>query len=214
MSPTDTLLAELADLPDGDVAFDLDGTLLHGDIGYAAVEVRQRRGDLPAAVAPWFAEPGWPAFWALDTHRQCVLCVEALAGLDRAAVEAVADEAFAAGLVAVRPEVCELAARLALRHRVWIVTGSAEPLGQAAGARVGVHRVIGVRAAAVDGRYTAAVETPIPWHEGKVTLLARHLPDRPVFAIGDSAGDLALLRWARVARTTGGLAGQGFPAWP
>lgn len=210
----DALLAELDALPPGEAAFDLDGTLLHGDIGLSAVALRARRGDLPEAVARWFATAGWPEFWAEDPLEQCVLCARALAGLDLRGVEALVDEAFAEGLVAVRPEVCELAARVALRHRVWIVTGSAEPLGVAAGARVGVRHVIGVRNAWEAGRLSDRVERPIPWSRGKLDALRAATGASPVFAIGDSAGDLDLLRAARVARTTGGLAGNRFPAFP
>lgn len=108
----------------GEALFDLDGTLIHGDIGESAVVVLDPPG--------W----DWDAYHALvDSNdlavrttgsiTQALVTAQALAGLTVPEVERLVDTAFERGLVRPCEETCALAHRLALHHRVWILTGSA-----------------------------------------------------------------------------------------
>jgi phosphoserine phosphatase len=211
----DDILASLAALPPGDAIFDLDGTLIAGDIGESALQLLIRRGPLPAASRRWLGEADpWGDYLALDHVTQCVAAAAALEGLTQADVEAIVDEAFATDMVRPRPEVCELAAAIARRHRVWILTGSAEALGVAVAPRLGIRHVSGVKLGERNGRFTGEVFPPVSCGVGKVSATWVLLGRRPVFSIGDSPWDVHVLRLAHVARTTGRSAGVEFPAFP
>lgn len=209
------LLAALDALPPGDAVFDLDGTLIQHDIGEAVLRRIIARGPLPAASRALLgdADP-WGAYLALDPVTQCVAAAQALAGLTRPHVEQLVDACFAEGDVAPNAPVCELAAAIARRHRVWILTGSAEVLGQLVAPRVGVRFVFGLRLEMDGGHFSDRVVLPITCSEGKVHASWVTLGRRPVFAIGDSPWDVHVLRFAHLARTTGRAAGQEFPAFP
>ncbi len=209
------ILAALDALPPGEAVFDMDGTLIHDDIAEATLRRLIARGPLPDAARAWLGtEDPWARYVALSPVDQCVAAAQALAGLDRAEVEALVDEAFAAGDVAPNAAVCELAAAVGERHRVWILTGSPEVIGEAVAPRLGIRHVRGVRLAFRDGRLTDTVEGIVSCAEGKVRASWVHFGRRPVFAIGDSPWDLHLLRIAHVARTTGRIAGTEFPGYP
>lgn len=209
------LLDALDALPPGEAIFDLDGTLIHHDIGEATLRRQIARGPLPPAATAWLGtQDPWRAYVALDPVSQCVAAAVALAGLDRPQVEALVDEAFAEGDVSPNAAVCELAAAVGRRHRVWILTGSAEVLGQAVAPRLGIRHVRGVRLVERGGILGDRVEGIVSCAEGKVSANWVHFGRRPVFAIGDSPWDLHLLRLAHVARTTGRIAGMEFPAFP
>ncbi len=216
------VLVALDALPPGDAVFDLDGTLIHHDIGEAVLRMRIAAGPLPdvARAALGDADP-WGAYLELDPVTQSVVAVQALAGLTVDACERMVDRAFAEGLVAPNAPICALAAAIAGRptteraaHRVWILTGSAEVLGRACAPRLGVRHVVGLRQDIVDGVLTDRVHTPYTCAEGKPDACRAWICARPVFAIGDSPWDRHILEMAHVARTTGRIAGQGFPAFP
>ena len=210
-----SVLAALDVLPPGEALFDLDGTLIHHDIGEAALRRVMARGPLPGAAQAWLGtDDPWAQYLALDPTSQCIAAAQALAGLERAEVAAIVDAAFDAGEVSVNAEMVELAAAVGRRHRVWILTGSAEVLGEAIAPRLGIRHVRGVRLAEHAGRLTDHVIGPVSCAEGKVTATWVHFGRRPVFAIGDSPWDVHLLRLAHVARTTGRTAGIEFPAFP
>lgn len=206
-------LASVDSLPPGEAVFDYDGTLVQGDIGESTVRVFQERGMLTPEIEIAFG-PGWARYHTLSPVAQAILCAEALEGRTVAEVEGAVDEAFERGMVEPRPEVCELAARMSLRHRVWVLSGSPEVVVRAAAPRVGLRHVIGLRSYWNGDRLSGRVERPIPTDEGKVQVCWWRIGRRPVFSIGDSPWDLPLLRLAHVARTTGRIAGQEFPAFP
>lgn len=209
------ILHALDQLPPGEAVFDLDGTLIHHDIGEATLKRLIARGPLPPAATRWLGtEDPWAAYLALNPVDQCIAAAQALAGLDRAEVDALVDAAFADGDVAPNAAICELAAAIGRRHRVWILTGSAEVLGQAVAPRLGIRHVRGVRLVERGGRFTEEVDGIVTCAENKVRATWVHFGRRPVFAIGDSPWDLHLLRLAHVARTTGRIAGMEFPGFP
>lgn len=209
------VLSALDALPPGEAVFDLDGTLILGDVGESVLRLLIARGPLPPlARATLGVDAPWAAYEALDHVTQSVVAAEALQGLTPREAEALVDTAFADGSIAPNPPVCELAAAIARRHRVWMLTGSAEVLGRAVGPRVGVRHVTGVRVAVADGRFTGRVLEPVPVAAGKIAVSWMVHGRRPVFAIGDSPWDAHILRLARVGRSCGRSAGVEFPAFP
>lgn len=208
------MIPDLDDLPPGEALFDMDGTLIEGDIGESTVAILHERGELAPRWDDAFGGRGWERYKQLDPIGQAVLCARALEGRTADDLAHVVDIAFAEGRVAPRPAVCELAAWTALRHRVWVLSGSPELVVQAAAPRVGIHRVLGLRSVMRGPALTDAVEHPVPTDQGKVQVAWWRTGRRPVFAIGDSPWDLPILRAARVARTTGRIAGMEFPAFP
>lgn len=193
-------------LPPGEALFDLDGTLIHGDIGESAVEV--------LAPAGW----DWPAYHALvetDDPRertrgsiiQAEVTARALAGLNEAEIGVLVDRAFAEGKVRPREETIDLARRLASHHRVWILTGSAAVLGRAVAPRLGLTHVIGLELAFSGDRLTDRIVPPVTIADGKVTAAWVRLGRRPAFAIGDSPWDMPLLEFARSRVGVGRISG-------
>jgi phosphoserine phosphatase len=209
-----TLLDQLNALPPGDAVFDLDNTLLLGDIGEATLRRLLHRLPPRAASLLGTTEP-WAAYEALAARDWCAagdVAAQALAGMSPTEVEALAADVLDRGEVRLNPHTVELARALARHHRVWILTGSAELLGRVAGARMGIERVIGLRLREVGGRLTDELLPPRSCGEGKVLATRQLISEHPVFAIGDSPTDLPVLRLATVARTLGKIAGREFPA--
>jgi phosphoserine phosphatase len=208
------LLDQLDALPPGDAVFDLDNTLLVGDIGEATLRRLLHRLPPKAASLLGTTDP-WAAYEALAARDWCGagdVAAQALAGLRPAEVEAIATDVLERGEVRLNPHTVELAQALSRRHRVWILTGSAELLGRVAATRMGIERVVGLRLREVDGRLGDELLPPCTCGEGKVIATRQLISERPVFAIGDSPTDLPVLRLATVARTLGKIAGREFPA--
>jgi len=208
------LLAQLDALPPGDAVFDLDNTLLIGDIGEATL--RRLLPRLPPRVASQLGTTDpWGAYEALAARDWCAagdVAAQALAGLTPGEVEALGTEVLESGEVRLNPHTVELARALSRRHRVWILTGSAELLGRVAAARMGIDRVVGMRLREEHGQLTDELLPPCTCGEGKVLATRQLISERPVFAIGDSPTDLPILRLAAVARTLGKISGREFPA--
>lgn len=190
----------------GEALFDLDGTLIHGDIGESAVMVLDPPG--------W----DWDAYHALvhsddmavrtaGSITQALVTAQALAGLTVPEVERLVDTAFERGLVRPCEETCALAHQLALHHRVWILTGSAEVLGRAVAPRLGLRNVIGLRLAFDGDRLTDVVIPPVTIASGKINAAWVAIGRRPAFAIGDSPWDMPLLQHARSRLGIGRIAG-------
>jgi phosphoserine phosphatase len=208
------LLDQLNALPPGDAIFDLDNTLLVGDIGESTLRRLVHRLP-PRAASALGTENPWAAYEALAARDWCGagdLAAQALAGLRPSEVEALAQEVLESGDVRLNPRTVELAQELSRRHRVWILTGSAELLGRVAAARMGIERVVGLRLREVEGRLSDELVPPRTCGEGKVLAARQLISERPVFAIGDSPTDLPVLRLAAVARTMGKISGREFPA--
>jgi len=199
-------VARLADGPSDpvDILFDMDGTLLDGDIGDALVGWLMERGHHPepfATRAPDFdtyfeVTRGW------EREDQSVLCARIIVGLTPAELDAQVD-ACRRARVPWRKPVLALARKLhALGHRVWILTGSAEPLARVVARAAGLDpdRCIGIRLArdAQTGRYTERIVPPVSFGVGKVVAARTRLGRSPGLALGDSLSDLHILRTARV----------------
>jgi phosphoserine phosphatase len=215
----DELLARLDALPPGHAMFDLDGTLIEGDIGEATLRRRIQEGPLPPVARAVLGDSDpWGVYEALAPVPQAIVAVQALAGWTAADLDRAVDDAFATREVVARPEVVALAEAVGRRHQVWILTGSAEILGAACARRFGIRHVTGVRTRMEGPRLTEEILHPVSCAEGKVDVCRQVLGDvRPVFAIGDSPWDVHVLRHAHVACVTGRWATRGdapYPAFP
>lgn len=206
------LLAQLAALPRGEAIFDMDGTLIEGDLGEAALKAVDRMGHRNRVTEGHASL--WDHYVGLgDYVAQCRYAVEALGGLTLGQVAELADGAYARGEVTPRPAVCELAHAVARHHRVWLLTGSAEVLGLETAKRLGLDRVRGIRVVVTGDRLGDTVIGPVTGGVGKVAAMWEYLGRRPVFAIGDSPHDVHLLREAKVARATGARGIDGFATY-
>lgn len=200
--------------PPIDAVFDMDGTLLGADLGDELVGWLLARGHLPPAfrarapdlAAYQAATHGW------DTVEQFILCSLVIEGLTEGEL-ALQVRACLADRVPLRRPVVALARALArVGHRVWILTGSAEPIARVVAAVLGLDpaRTVGLR---LDrdpdtGRFRDRVLPPVTFGRGKVdAALARIGPDIG-FSIGDSYTDLPLLERAHVAVAVPSLDGR------
>lgn len=207
------MIPELDALPPGEALFDMDGTLITNDIAEACLRGVDRIGHRNAVTAG--AESVFAAYKAIPSYQgQCHYAALALGGLTVGEVEQLVDHAFAHGECAPVAAVCELAHHVARRHRVWLLTGSPEVLGEIVGRRLGLTRAFGIKLRRAGERLLPETYGTITCDEGKVSAAWEMTGRVPVFAIGDSPHDLPLLRHARVARTCGRNAGVEFPAFP
>ena len=210
------LLTELLAMEPGDAIFDMDGTLIRGDIGESVMFRVLERADLPAEARRHLGDADRrAAYHELCARDFCLagdIALQALAGLTVARVEALVAECLAAGDVSINEPVLGLARALQARHRVWILTGSGEIIGRAMGQHLGIDRVVGLRVRLDGDRLTEEIISPCTCGKGKVEAAQALISARPVFSIGDSPTDLPLLRTAVHARTLGRIAGVEFPA--
>lgn len=207
------MIAELDALPPGEALFDMDGTLITNDIAEACLRGLDRIGHRNARTREF--ESVFAAYQAIPSYQgQCRFAAEALGGLRFGEVETLVDHAFATKECEPVAAICELAHRVALRHRVWLLTGSPEVLGEIVGRRLGLTRAYGIKLRRTGDQLLPETYGTLTCDEGKVEAAWVMTGRIPVFAIGDSAHDLPLLRHARVARTCGRNAGVEFPAFP
>ncbi len=188
-----------------DALFDMDGTLLDGDIGDDMVAWLLQRGHHPdpfRSKAPDFdtyrrITRGWEHRW------QTELCAQVLVGLTPEEVDGHARELLSAGLGFRRPVLGLALALQAAGHRVWILTGSAEHLARTVATAAGLdpERCIGVRLAQDpdSGRLTDRIVPPVSFGAGKVIAARTRVGRAPGLALGDSRTDLHILRSADVA---------------
>ena len=207
------MIPELDALPPGEAIFDMDGTLITHDIAEACLRGVDRLGHrnrVTEAVENVFA-----SYKAIDSYSgQCRYAAEALGGLTLPQVEELVDHALSTKEVEPVPAVCELAHHLALRHRVWLLTGSPEVLGVILGRRLGLRNFYGIKLRMDGNRLLPETYGTLTCDAGKIEAAWVMTGRIPTFAIGDSPHDLPLLRHARVARTVGKIAGVEFPAFP
>ena len=197
-----------------DAVFDMDGTLLGRDIGDELVGWLLERGHHPPAFAARAADHaayvqavrGW------DTPDQFVLSAIIAQGLTLDELAAQVRACLTARIPLRGPVVALARALDAAGHRVWILTGSAEVVGRAVAAELGLDpdRVVGLRLA-IDpetGRITDRVIPPVTCGDGKVHAATSRIGPRVGFTIGDSWTDLPLLQAAAIGVAVPSLDGR------
>lgn len=188
----------------GEACFDMDGTLLMGDIGEHILLRRQAAGLLHPDAHAAAGGDIWQVYSALmearDVIPACALGALALVGMTEADVEEAVDEALASGGVTVRAPVLGLVrAAEAAGHRVWVVTGSPAAVGRVVARHLGLDpaRVIGVELEDDSGVYSSRVKQPVPAGTGKLAAIEKFIGAVPLIAVGDSIFDLPMLSRAR-----------------
>lgn len=224
MMPAETWLPLRTD-PQVAAFFDLDNTLLPGE----ASEVRFFRylwrrkvvGWSELRSSAWWLARHLPAF-SLQPLRERKWY---LAGKPAQVIEPLG-EAFC------REELCPVVAVDGMRkleehrqagHRIVLITGSLDFLIQPIAEALCVDRCIAATLDQVDGVYTGRLVSPLPYGEGKRSLIEQlagelDLDLRSCFAYGDSPGDLEILEAVghpmvvNPIRGMGGVAtGKGWP---
>ncbi len=207
------MIAELEVLAPGEALFDMDGTLITNDIAESCLRRVDRLGHRNA-VTNSHASVFDHYVSIPDYVGQCKYAALALGGLRVAQVEQMVDDAFASGDNAPVEAVVALAHWMSQRHRVWLLTGSPEILGEIVARRLGLRRWFGIKVPQDGDVLRAETYGVVTADVGKVEAAWVMTGRIPVFAIGDSKHDLPLLRHAKVARTCGKSAGVEFPAYP
>lgn len=209
------------------LAFDADGTLWSGDVGFdlfkAALAVRAFRPAARDALAVEAHGAGLSvaevddanaialrlfAAWAAgdyDDGRAFRMMAWAFAGWTAPDLLQLADEALRAADVASRihapvHEVVTWAHGAGVE--VWIVSASPRAAVEVGGRLLGVRpdRVIAVTPRRAGDELLPELEEPVPYDEGKAHAIRTAAPDATVLgAFGDSASDAPLMRAARVA---------------
>ncbi|HEU4412896.1 MAG TPA: haloacid dehalogenase-like hydrolase [Polyangiaceae bacterium] len=225
LEPSARLLPRLAEArrrlgPDALLAFDADGTLWEGDIGFDtfaaltgarairddaldALSDEARRHGLPAGPDPnALARSLYEAYLAgaYPEDRVCSMMAWAFAGFRRDECEAFAREVVASAGLARRMQ-AEVEPVLAWARAegvaVWIVSASPRASVEAAARALGFDpaRVIAVTPAeAPDGTLLPRTLEPMPYDQGKADLLRRATGDAPVLAaFGNGAFDAPML---------------------
>jgi HAD superfamily phosphoserine phosphatase-like hydrolase len=190
-------LERLLSGPPGVAVFDCDRTLIHGDISETALA--DLEADTGASLVAAYEEGV-----RRDKLTAYVELVHVLvAGKTESEARALAERTLRRhNSLRPREALRELVWAL---HRceweVWVVSASPEVLVQVVTAQFGIHphRVIGMRSHVDDaGRFRSELVPPATWREGKVAAL-HHLPAPPDLAVGDSEGDLPMMRAARTS---------------
>lgn len=213
--------------PHGIIACDADGTLWTGDVGEdffhalvarkairdaardalvaeakkhdVAVELGAAATDVARALYDAYVEGRYPE------ERTCEMMSWACAGWTRAEIDKHCRGVVEVGRLTSRihEEVYGMLAWARERGiRVVIVSASPREIVETAAAKLGFAPEDVVAATGIyEGEHLSTdVLRPIPYAEGKVTALRRHVGDVPLIgAFGDNAFDLALLAEARVA---------------
>lgn len=209
------------------LAFDADGTLWSGDVGFdlfkAALAERALRPaarDALAAEAHGAGLSAPPAddannialrlfaAWAAgdyDDGRAFRMMAWAFAGHDVASMRSLSERALAAAGVEARIH-APVRAVIDWAHgvgvEVWIVSASPRAAVEAGGRLLSVppERVLAVTPQREGDRLLASLEEPVPYDAGKPAALRAAAADaRVLAAFGDSASDGPMMRLARIA---------------
>lgn len=191
----------LAHTHNGLLALDWDETSMCGDISYALLDELDAASadDLWGQYRHWIENDRLEAYKAL---ARLILTDRTPEQVHRWTVE-VARARVADGRMSWVPEIADLVRAVhAAGWEVWVVSGSPTPVVAALATEYGIptDRVLGMSAPVSDsGHYLDALIEPVTWREGKAQLLQERAGRAPTLALGDSEGDVALLRAARHA---------------
>ena len=192
--------------PPQPVAFDMDGTLLVGDLGehvlFARLDAEGPGPALRALLGPDVRGAYHHALLHGPDPVHYAACGLGLEGWSLSRATAAAAAAFASGAIRLRPAVCALAqAFVAAGHPLWIVTGTATVLARAFTHHAGlpVAGVLGMELELDGDRFGGAVAGPVLCGAGKIDAWwARGPGVAPAIVVGDTALDLPLMGLASV----------------
>jgi len=189
-------IAETLTESPGDLIFDMDGTLLEGDLGEGFYRERVSESEPDQALVELFAGRPWEDPNVLPIREGCMACSMALSGMTPDEIFARVDVWFSDGRVRIFDQVVEVVRMTRdAGHRPWLVTGSSIWIGRAVAQRVGIEaeHVIGVENVMVGGRLSSRIEEPVSAGAGKVLAWGKRMNTQPLLTIGDSRHDLPLM---------------------
>jgi phosphoserine phosphatase len=186
----------------GPATFDGDGTLWAGDVGLGFFAWMLRKGHYPQARQQML-EVAWKQYrkGAYDGEKFYELMVTSMAGMKESKVTKLAGDYFRREhrKRIYRPMVNMIAALDRLGIDPWVVSGSPQWVVAAGAKYLGIprNRVIGL-SVHVDkkGRLTDQIVRPVPWKSGKAKRIMAEVGQVPIFAAGNSYGDIQMLRIA------------------
>lgn len=184
--------------PGAFAVFDFDNTCIAGDIGEAVWGHLIETGHAdPSLNVQYDALVGQG-----NVREAYLLYATMVAGLTPGTLRKAACHVLEHSEIKPRPSVLELMDFLKRNGvAVWIISASHEVTVRAALERFGIAaHLIGVRNRMQNGRYTGAVEEPVPIFEGKVACMRAHIhpAHNPLLVIDDNPSGIAILETADI----------------
>lgn len=187
--------------PPGLVAFDMDGTLIKGDVGELLMLRRVAAGDALPALRAWLGAGDLLAAYRAAARlprpeHHYVASALGAEGLDAADVGVRVRGLLDEGAIRGRPPVLSLLRALAdVGHQVVVVTGSLRVVAEALVSALGipVDRVIGQELVMRGARLGGRPRGPVLCGAGKVRAWREAGLDAPLLVFGDTPPDLPLM---------------------
>lgn len=190
--------------PAADVVFDMDGTLIDGDLGNAVFKSLLDQGHLPALIRETYGDDPWLPYLAAEgvapDEETYTHCGQICAGCTPQRVAQAGLDVLASGAISPRASIVHLAQALrSSGHRVWVLSGTVAPIVGAVAGLLGLEpaRALGMRLHLdAAGLLTDRVDGPVHCGPGKLVTVDARIGRPIAFAIGDSMGDWDLLNRA------------------
>ncbi|MEK7576101.1 MAG: HAD-IB family hydrolase [Patescibacteria group bacterium] len=181
------------------VFFDVDGTLIRGNINTAILLYLFRKGEL--SVCMLFRSVFWYTAWHIgltnDVERIAQKGAKELSGISVQRLEKLIDEAFRQEVVKriYQEAVAIIKNHWAENHEVILLSSSFEPFIKKLATHLGIPEVIATKLEVVDGKYTGQIDGDVVWGNKRKIVEAfyqEHNPDE-MYAYSDQFQDAALL---------------------
>ena len=188
----------------GLVVFDADGTIWAGDVGEAFLKW-QLENSMLQPEQTFMINQKWAQFEAgsVSDEEIWTLAATGQAGLQATDVAEVADRFFrdTHTNMIFEPIRDSIRSLLAGGVDVWIVSASQKWIVEAGASRFGIDpsHVIAVTPIVEDGVITSEPVQPVPYGEGKSVAIRETIGRTPDIVLGNSEGDVPMLRLATVA---------------
>jgi phosphoserine phosphatase len=186
----------------GAAVVDWDGTACGGDVGEGFFTWMLKHGHYPKNKLPLLKE-AWRGYKAgtFDGEKMYELMVTSLAGMKEKDVHNLAhlyfDGTHRHRIYRPTADLVQALDRIGIEP--WVVSGSPFWVVAAGARHLGIppERVIALKVK-VDrqGRLTGEVDRPVPWKMGKAKRIMQHLGRSPILAVGNSVGDIQMLKTA------------------
>jgi phosphoserine phosphatase len=185
----------------GAAVVDWDGTACAGDVGEGFFTWMLSNGHYPKNKLPMLRK-AWRGYKAgtFDGEKMYELMVTSMAGMKEKDVYNLAHLYFDGTHRhrIYRPTADLVKALQRIGIEPWVVSGSPFWVVVAGARHLGIppERVIGLRVKTKNGTLTGEVDRPVPWKMGKAKRIQRHLKTTPILAVGNSVGDIQMLKTA------------------